>query len=190
MCQTSYLDGVATVLVFLEVPFASGIRFAVSILKYFFVGCVFMISIIIFLPPKLDNKFFDFLFQKYYRWDSILFYFIHSVVVIVLATAFVLSSKASSLFPVSTQKLMPPLIFIYAMSLALDILAFSISHTIHFDFKLKYTHRKSYLYLQNFCEFLYFDFPPLVMLVLVYSLYRPEEQSSNSIKIVVEGLTL
>ena len=182
LCQASYISEISDVLIFLKIPFAKYIKHIVTFLKYVCILFVLFVTICMLLPYQLNGGFFDGLFQKNFRWDSPVFYFIHSLMIIVLSATFVFFPRAASMFPQQHRKKMLLVIFLYALALALDLIAFELSHTIFYYFNLYWSNRNTYLYIHLLMQFFYYDFPPLIMAWIVYMLAFPstvEEETKN-----------
>ena len=182
LCQAAYVSEIVDVLIFLQIPLAKYIKHVVTFLKWICVFFVVFVSICMLIPFPLNGAFFDGLFQRYTRWDSPVFYFMHSLIIVVLSATFIFFPKVASMFPQTLQKSMYFIIFCYALSLALDLVAFEMSHTLNYSYHLYYSDRNTYLYINILMQYLYYDFPPLILSWLVYILAFPkakEEEDKN-----------
>lgn len=175
LCQASYVLEIADVLLFLKIPFAKYVKKFVALIKWICVFFVFFVSVCILLPISLDGWFFDGLFQRKKRWDSPVFYFLHSVMIVILSATFILFPRAASMFSLQSRAKMLIAIFLYALSLGIDLIAFEMSHTMAYKYMIFWKNRKAYLYFDVVIRFFYYDFPPLVLSWIVYLLAFPEK---------------
>ena len=177
--QAAYVCEIVDLLIFLKIPFAKYIKHVATFLKWVCIFFLVFVTICMLISNPLEGAFFDGLFQRYKRWDSPVFYFIHSLLIVVLASTFIFFPSVCTLFPKKLRRMMAIIIFVYALALALDLISFELSHTMNYYFNLYWEDRNSYLYINVLMQYLYYDFPPLVLSWLVYTIAFPEAKEED-----------
>lgn len=122
-----------------------------------------------------------------------LHYVVHALTIIVLSIAFVLSKFSALFFPKTLTNILKYAIFIYALTLFINIVGYNVYTSKYYNYILAYHSNTGIQILKCFIKFCVFDVLNISLLVIVWILAIPDyiqEQAKEPIDMTFDELNL